>query len=321
MPEKRLYLNLLVFPLLIACLLLGGCPAPYAKQSLKAENFYNLGVESLFYQLYGVKFSRTDPPAVTLEYTTTLGESKHAQFTLGGYDPDKRIGYIVVLENDREEWKKSLQSGGDNVPDLNDLILIQRAALEYQYPVIFITAYEYAERITEDNAIELSAQFKEKLDPLIQSDEVKRWAQAGLYDGSWIKERIEEDYANSALHLNFSHKNLPLVEIPYTLSGGTVKTAAFQLDGYDADKRVGYKFVTVYDEEQWAKDCEAGIPNAIDLTYYPALQYSALQYDFPVIFLYVHNYWAYTVNEVLSKASDQSGINSSNYLIDWIKQE
>jgi hypothetical protein len=66
-----------------------------------------------------------------------------------------------------------------------------------------------------------------------------------MYDGQWIRERIEENYGEESIYnIRFTHDILPVVTIEF----GQYQKAVFQLDGYDQNKKVGYKFITAADE-------------------------------------------------------------------------
>jgi hypothetical protein len=91
-------------------------------------------------------------------------------------------------------------------------------------------------------------------------------------------------------NVSFSTDNSPSVSITYERSDGTKKTAEFMLDGYDADKKIGYQLVTTEDKKQWDEERQNEDSEVPDLTDAKLIQEWATQYEFPVIFICVYDY-------------------------------
>lgn len=90
--------------------------------------------------------------------------------------------------------------------------------------------------------------------------------------------------------VTFSKENVPAVEIEYQLSDGTKKTAAFTLDGYDDERKIGYKLVTLDVAAEWDKMRKEGDLEVPDLNDSPIIESKAVNYSFPVLFLWVPDY-------------------------------
>lgn len=238
--------------------------------------------------VYGVYFSSENTPQIIVEYKKEDGKLKTAVFQLDGYDPEKKIGYKLVVEKDKTKWDNELKNGNQETPDMNDAKAIQKAALNYDFPVIFMWAYQYQNDFDQNHIRDNGQIFMKEFIELLKTPEIKAWAEHGMYDGTWIKEEIEKMCAaGEAYKIYFSHENLPIVDLKY----GNNKEAVFKLDGYDNKRQIGYKFVTADDAKNWKAQREKGDLKAPDLSKSYEIKAAALDYTFPVIFIYMPEYW------------------------------
>ena len=262
---------------------------------------------------YGVHFYHKSAPTVSIDYQLVDGITKTAEFRLDGYDAEKKIGYKLVLKDDKEEWEQMRSQGNLNAPDLNDAELIQNAAIRYQFPVLFMCAYQYQDELNQDEIDENAEEFIALYASLINAPEIKQWAEAGLYDGKWVEEELEEAclvYYN----IYFSKKDLPTVKLEY----GDNEKAIFQLSGYDTKRRIGYKFVTAEDEKNWNQRRSEGDFEAPDLTNSDILKQAAIEYEFPIIFIYMPEYWKMTASTIFKE--EMSGSLDMNEVKQWLDE-
>lgn len=200
----------------------------------------------------------------------------------------KKIGYKLVVEKDKMQWDNDLKNGNQEAPDMKDAELIQGAALKYEFPVIFMWAYQYQNDFNHDQIIDNGRAFSSDFVALTDTPEIIKWAEEGMYDGTWIKEEIERICSTGeGYQINFLHENLPTIDLKY----GYNDEAVFQLDGYDEKRQIGYKFVTEDDEQNWKAQRENGYNKAPDLSKSYEIKTAALNYTFPVLFIYVPEYW------------------------------
>lgn len=294
--RNRFVLCILLFCM---CVLLTGCPSPMDTRYIEnGEAFKNLITGNMYY-MYGVQFKDTTVEAV-IEYQTDDGSKKTAAFQLDGYDQDKKIGFKVVLEDNKNQWEADRQEGKLKAPDINDYNLIQAQAIKNETPIIFMQAYQYQGQLDEEQAKDNLNEFHYEFNALLDTKEMILWLENGLYSGEWIKERLEDSYRNSVHSIEFAHNDLPMVTIEY----GMGKKAVFHLDGYDAEKEVGYIFVTAEVEEEWKQQREEGDLAAPNLLYSESIQRQSLYYNFPVIFIYQPEYWKMKINQVIDYDMD-----------------
>ncbi len=90
--------------------------------------------------------------------------------------------------------------------------------------------------------------------------------------------------------IDFDKTNRRTVKITYRIPDGTEKTAIFQLDGYNAKKKVGYKLVTLKDKTQWEKDRANGNLNAPDLSDIKLIQEAAARNASHIFFISIYSY-------------------------------
>ncbi len=266
------------------------------------------------HNMYGVHLSKEEVPTVSIAYQSQDGTAKTAVFKLDGFDFSKKIGYKLVLKKDKEEWEESRKKGNIEAPDLNDAELIQQAAVRYEFPVLFMWAYQYQDELSQEQMSENCDEFGDKFKAIMSTPEMEKWAQDGLSNGNWTKESIEESCLNN-FNIYFSHTDLPVVSIPY----GDNKKAVFELDGYDAERQMGYKFVTADDEKTWDQQRADGSTEVPDLADTAQIKEAALNYDFPVLFMYVPEYWKTTFFEISRQELAEPLINNQS-IKQWLEE-
>ena len=306
----RIKIIVLYILIISLCVLSAGCPGAINNEDVKSGDFFRSEIVGRLHNLYGVNFSTKDVPIVNIKYDSTDG-TKTAEFQLDGYDSVKEIGYKLVTKADKSDWEDQKKDRKSEELEISDIAFIQQSCLEYDYPIILISSYMYQDDTQRETVLNNLDLFRAELNDLLDSDAIRVWAQEGLYDGNWIREAIVENYRDSIYELDFTAGDLPTVSIKY----GQNSMAVFQLDGYDQNKKAGYKFVTAADEEDWNEQRESGSEEAPDLNYYETIRKNALNYDFPVILIYYPDYWGTTINIILSD-------NSNDILVrlkDWLK--
>lgn len=284
-----------IIALLCVVLALSACDPP-PPEYIKSGDYFRVDLTSQLLGNYEVNFSSENSPTVNISYSISDGTDKTAVFQLDGYDAEKNIGYKLVLQKDKEGWDESRTEGNEDAPDMNDAALIQQAAAEYKFPVVFMWAYQYQNQLSQYQVNKNINKFDDDLKALMKTPALAKWAYDGLYGGAWIKEGIEKAAAYS-FDTHFSHADLPVADITY----GENKHAVFQLDGYDPIKQVGYKFVTAEDEQSWSKQRSEGKLEVPDLTDSELIRQSALEYRFTIVFIYVPEYWDSTVKKIVDQ--------------------
>lgn len=282
MKPKNYFFAMLSVALLIIC---SGCDYTYPVEEVKNGEFFKHVVINSMNGVYCVNFSPDNTPIVDILYKKN-GVEKSAEFQLDGYDPEKKIGYKIVLEKDKTNWEDKIKKGDQEVPDLNDSLLIQEAALKYQFPVIFMWGYQYQKDTDYDRLVDDGQTFMSDFNRIADKPEILGWAEKGMYDGRWIKEGIEQRSAEF-FQINFANTNPPTIDLKYD----TIKEAVFQIDGYDSKRQIGYKFVTEDEAYNWGMELGKGNHSVPNLFYIEQIKEAALNYEFPVIFIYVPEYW------------------------------
>jgi len=269
--------------ILSMCLILAGCPSTIIKQDeIESGEFYKNLIVSYF-QGYMIDFLTNHLPTVEFDYQSEGGVQKTVRFQMDGYDSVNEIGFKLVTRADESEWENSTDA---TAPDLIDVDIIAEKALQYQFPVMFLYTEE---NIWEDNE---SALFVDQcINPMLETEVMRSWLKSLLYDGSLIRKGLEENYFEM-YNLHFSHDDLPEIEIMY----GT-QTASFTPDGYDDSKEIGYKFVSVQDEDTWEYQRQNGVLNTPDLSEYELMKDSAWSQE-KVLLIYLFNYWEFGIKDI-----------------------
>jgi len=135
-----------------------------------------------------------------------------------------------------------------------------------------------------------------------------------------IKENMENGYG-----LRFDTADLPTVDIAYTMPEGTEKTAEFKLDGYDSEKEIGYKIVTLDDKEKWEQERLNGDSQAPDLNDADLIQEEATKYEFPVVFICIYDYqndsnWDQIIENQETISNELYEIMNTQALKQWEKE-
>lgn len=304
---------LIIVLLVCMCLILAGCPSPTDRKAVKNGEAFKREVDSIMYNMYGVEFSDTTEIA-NINYKGIDGTENTAIFKLDGFDATKMIGYKLVLNEDKAEWEQSRDAGGKNVPDLSNFESIQKNSADYKYPIIFISAYEYQDEKNEKQRVKNFGLFREELFKILDMPQLKQWSEKGLYDGEWIQERLEEICLDS-YGIYFSKTDIPIVEIPYKQN----EKAVFGLSGFDESRQIGYKFVTAEDEASWEMRRKEGDMNAPDLLRSKEIKEQAVLYDFPVLFVYVPEYWKTYISDIFNKELSEP-LNMNEYIKQWLEE-
>jgi len=87
----------------------------------------------------------------------------------------------------------------------------------------------------------------------------------------------------------------------YISKNGDIKEAAFQLDGYDAEKKIGYKLITLNDKALWEQERKNGNQEAPDLNDYELIQSAAIEYENPIFLIKIYEYQNQIDNDSIRK--------------------
>ena len=173
---KRIKDKVIASLLLLSCLVLGGCPSAMDIEAVRNGDSFRLQIINRFHSYYNVEFDDdSDLPLVDISYEISNGSTKTAVFQLDGYNEKAGIGYKLVLADDKNEWDEKRHNGDEEAPDLSDEKLIQDACMKYDYPIIFLSAYEY-QNDAGNEAVKNLNLFIQDLNELMESDRIKRWA-------------------------------------------------------------------------------------------------------------------------------------------------
>ncbi len=293
----------LLLVLITMCMIFSGCPdAP----STDYEGIFinNISIE------YRVNFDTMAPPTVNISYYVN-GNNKIAEFQLDGYDADKSVGYKIVTVEDKNKWEQDYKNEIINAPDINDVAFIREAAANYEFPIFFICIYNYQNDSDYREIIDNQQEISNEYESVKKLEGIRQWTENLLYDGEIIKTNLEM-YCFNYYSITFSHINLPTVEIVY----GDNKKAVFKLDGYDKEKQLSYKFITEEEKLDWAQRRSKGDTETPDISDYRLIKESALEYDFPVLFVYMPEYWKASASEVFKKEM----FSSLKYVMECIKK-
>ena len=165
----------IVLQLVIICFMLCGCPSVMEPEAIKTGESFRLQIINRFHSYYNVEFDEANLPVVNISYQTTDGTKRTAVFQLDGYSKKADIGYKLVLSEDKNEWEEKHSDGEEGAPDLADEELIQKACLVYDYPIIFISAYQY-QNDTGNKALENLDEFIQNLKELMETETMNDWA-------------------------------------------------------------------------------------------------------------------------------------------------
>lgn len=308
------YLLMACFLLILICIFLIGCPQEIDTNAIKSGDYYKIALSSSLHSGYGIHFSEEDTPNIHITYELNDGTLKTAAFKLDGYDAEKKIGYKLITVDDKAQWEQQRKNGNTDAPDLNDFELIQTAMIQYEYPVLLLKIYEYQSEVNAKSRSENDNKFFNDLyEKLFKTQRMAKWFEEGLYSGEWIKEGLEETLSES-YGLNYSHTDLPTVSIEYDDT-----KVVFQIDGYDTKRQVGYKFVTGEDIKAWAARREQGDINAPDIAASNQIKDAALYYTFPILFVYVPEYWNTNIAAIFNqKLSDP--LNMNEHIKSWLEE-
>jgi hypothetical protein len=273
-------------------IVLSGCPAQVDVSEQKTGEPHRAYIIRYGEQHYGIEFQRENAPVVDIQYKLN-SEIKVASYKLDGYDSEKKIGFKFVTDNDIEAWDKLRAAGNDKAPDMKDAASIEKASIAYQYPVVFVWMPDY----WKDPS---ATPIYDKLQSIFNTDTIqKRFI--GEYKSGQLYKSIIEKYAKHR-GIRFSSEHTPLISVKYMI-GNNQKTASFHLDGYDNNIKIGYKFVTLIDINKWTEEVKNGNTEVPDINDYEIIKEKAIDYEFPVLFIYYADYWK---------------TNKSNLLIDDI---
>lgn len=304
---------LLCFLAALICLFLAGCPHEIDTEAVKTGDYFKSVIETSLYNRYRINFREYHKIEIEISYVLADGIIQNVIFQLDGYDPQKKIGYKVVTKEDKEIWQKERIKGNLKAPNLEDVQLIQKKAIEHQFPVIFITTYNFLDQLDHDSIVNNQSIVLGELMSILNTPHMKKWSREGLYNGDWIKEGLEETCLVS-YGIYFSNNDLPVVEIPY----GQDRKAIFELSGFDEKRQIGYKFVTAEDEINWNRMREEGDMDAPNLSDSEAIKEQALFYDFPVLFIYVPKYWETTITDIFNQELSKP-LNMNEHIKKWLE--
>lgn len=300
--------------LILVCMILAACPSPVDTEYIQNGDYFRSMITSELLGRYGVNFSASDQPMVSVAYLADEGSEKICEFILDGYDSEKHIGYKLVVKKDMELWEKSREKGELKAPEMRDREFIQKASLQFDYPIVFVWAYPYQDDLRQKDIEANRKEFKKSIEELLSNQEMINWAQQGLYNGEWIKEGIEKS-AFYSFNIEFLHTDLPNIEMEY----GDNQKAIFEIDGFDPDKQIGYLFVTADTEAEWNKQRLMGNSFAPDISQSAIMKQAALEYEFPILFIHVPRYWESTVSKIVGDELYIT-IYSNDRISKWLKE-
>ncbi len=292
-----------VLLLIVLCTMLTGCP-PYMpkKAELVSGDFFREQIIGYF-EAYSVHFSDMDTPNVTLGYINNDQSENRISFLLDGYDPVKKFGFKFISLEDMKAWEND-----ENAPKPVDAPAIRDAALEYEFPIMFIWIPEGLGEEDYD-----SNRFYDEINDILKTQTMRIHLKTWLYDGKEYKKDFE-NHCTQYYGISFLHDYLPTVDITYYEN----KKAVFQLDGYDPVKQIGYKFVTAKEEQDWNERRKNGDEEVPDLADSEQIAQSALYYDFPVLFNYSPAYWTDKIGVVFSPSF--SALEMDEHIEKWLKE-
>ncbi len=161
--------NLTVILWIIICVFLTGCPGYIPKEEeIRSGELFRAYLTTTFYNVYGVVFSKANLPTIKIDYQLSDGTIKKATFILDGYDDERKIGYRLVTLDDAAKWGNLRKEGNLEVPDLNDVSIIESKAIKYNFPVLFLWSPNYDK---PENFNKLNF----KLEELLETDVMKEW--------------------------------------------------------------------------------------------------------------------------------------------------
>jgi hypothetical protein len=256
-----------------------GCPAIPDYEEQKNGKSIREYCKRYCEQHYGIVLKAENTPTAKLSYTIN-GKIKTASFQLDGYDSEQKIGFKFVTLSDIENWDQKREKGDAEAPDIQDAALLERSALAYEYPIIFIWMEEYWK--TNSNPL------NKKLEEVFGSDILQAYLKDYMASGEMYK-RISEAYFAFNDNISFN-PTTERVSVQYE-KDGVKKAATFLPDGYDGKNNVGYKFVTRADIQQWAEQRDQGVPNTPDMGDYTLIKEAAMDQDYPIFFIYLEDSW------------------------------
>ena len=272
MKENPAFKKLTICIILAVCLLCCGCDG-FSVQEVKAGVPFKLQMEYLDIYALPLNFSYENAPEVKINYETEDGKNKIAVFRLDAFDANMKIGFKLVQQADKSEWDAARFFGSNSAPDMKDFELIQKAALQYDFPVLFLNIYQYQNEYEMGKVLDNSAELVEQAKDLFATPEMVNWSENGMRYSTWVNEYIDQSLEMYGLEI--SHENLPIVEIEYG-GYGRKQTTKFLLDGYDPRREVGYQFVTEEDASFWAEQRAQGDMMAPNLEDYADIKYAAM---------------------------------------------
>ncbi len=178
--KKPVLIQLSLFIVLVFfCTLLTGCPQEIDPALIQSGELYDDVLCGALHSRYDINFSNEDTPTVSISYQIIGGSNKIAVFKLDGYDETKKIGYKLIKLGDEDLWYSEIKNGNLDVPDLAYYHLIQTAALEYDYPIIFIDVSEYQEDTDYDSLSNNEGRFFDELNySILISPTMVQWLEA-----------------------------------------------------------------------------------------------------------------------------------------------
>ena len=160
---------------IIIVLLLAGCPQKIDREIIESGEYYKVAISSALHAKYEINFNEEDTPTILLTYQIDQYTTKNATIKLDGYDEEKKIGYKLITKNDKIEWEQDIEDGNTDVPDLEYYETIQTAAIEYEYPIIFIDISEYQNSYDIRSLTENDNKFFAELYNLFNTQAMAQW--------------------------------------------------------------------------------------------------------------------------------------------------
>lgn len=281
---KRVFIiMLIIIMLLIICISIVGCPdvIPITEKNLRKAEHYIEGVILELNATYEFNLKK-DNRKIEFEYLNERGEPIKCSFRLDAYDRGRNFGFVFVSLALKEEIEKN---NAANSPSFDEIDLIIDAALNYEFPVLFIYVPECMDT---SKIVERKIYIKEVL-RFFETDIMKSKLKDWRYDGKSIRNYFDWYISPST---SMKNKNVPEKTVKYINSKGDECLAVFVPDAYSKKFDAGFKFVTEIDIEEWNTKRANGDTTCPDMNEYQKIFESALNdKNYPVLFVYTEKYW------------------------------
>jgi len=172
---KSIRCFIILATIFMVTMLLTGCPQKITNDEIVSGDMYKDAISSVLYARYKINFSTEDTPTETIKYKADEETLATAVFQLDGYDAEKKIGYKLITKTDKAEWEQEIKNGNMEVPNVQCYRQIQTAAIEYEYPIIFIDISDYQTDTDEESLVRNNKNFFDEVDNLLNTSAMEQW--------------------------------------------------------------------------------------------------------------------------------------------------